>query len=61
MVGIILILLDPRFGLVNQLLGLVGIGPVDFMGERRVLPAHLRLVGRLAVRSASAASSTSRP
>ena len=33
MVGIILVLLDPRFGLVNQLLGLAGIGPVDFMGN----------------------------
>ena len=33
MVGIIFVLLDPRFGLVNQLLGLVGIGPVDFMGN----------------------------
>ena len=33
MVGIIFILLDPRFGLVNQLLGLIGFGPVDFMGN----------------------------
>jgi putative aldouronate transport system permease protein len=33
MVGIILILLDPRSGIVNQLLGLVGIGSIDFMGD----------------------------
>ena len=33
MVGIILVMLDPRFGPVNQLLELVGIGPVNFMGN----------------------------
>jgi putative aldouronate transport system permease protein len=33
MVGMILVLLDPRFGIVNQLLGLVGIGPFDVMGN----------------------------
>jgi putative aldouronate transport system permease protein len=33
MVGIILVLLDPRFGLLNQILGLVGIAPVDVMGN----------------------------
>jgi multiple sugar transport system permease protein/putative aldouronate transport system permease protein len=33
LVGMILVLLDPRFGLVNQLLGLVGIGPFDVMGN----------------------------
>ena len=33
MVGIILVMLDPRFGIVNQFLGLVGLGPVDFMGN----------------------------
>src|SRR5215208_4822566 len=33
MVGIILLMLDPRFGPVNQLLGLIGFGPVDFMGN----------------------------
>jgi putative aldouronate transport system permease protein len=33
MVGIIFILLDPRFGLVNQLLALAGIAPVNFMGN----------------------------
>ena len=33
MVGIILVMLDPRFGPINQLLGLFGFGPVDFMGN----------------------------
>ena len=33
MVGMILVLLDPRFGIVNQLLGLVGVGPFDVMGN----------------------------
>ena len=33
MVGIIFIMLDPRVGMVNQLLGLIGAGPVDFMGN----------------------------
>ncbi|MGH2560883.1 MAG: ABC transporter permease [Thermomicrobiales bacterium] len=33
MVGIILILLDPRVGLVNQVLGVAGIGPTDFMAN----------------------------
>jgi putative aldouronate transport system permease protein len=33
MVGMILVLLDPRFGIVNQLLGMVGIGPFDVMGN----------------------------
>ncbi|MGH2618661.1 MAG: ABC transporter permease, partial [Thermomicrobiales bacterium] len=33
MVGIILVMLDPRFGPVNQLLGAVGFGPIDFMGN----------------------------
>ncbi len=33
MVGIIFILLDPRFGVVNQLRGLAGIAPVDFLGN----------------------------
>jgi putative aldouronate transport system permease protein len=33
MVGIILVMLDPRFGPVNQLLGVFGFGPVDFMGN----------------------------
>lgn len=33
MVGMILVLLDPRFGIVNQLLGLAGIGPFDVMGN----------------------------
>jgi putative aldouronate transport system permease protein len=33
MVGMILVLLDPRFGLVNQLLGVIGIGPFDIMGN----------------------------
>jgi putative aldouronate transport system permease protein len=33
MVGIILLMLDPRFGPVNPLLGLIGFGPVDFMGN----------------------------
>jgi putative aldouronate transport system permease protein len=33
MVGMILVLLDPRFGIVNQLLGMVGIGPFDIMGN----------------------------
>jgi putative aldouronate transport system permease protein len=33
MVGIILIMLDPRFGMINLLLGLAGIGPIDFMGN----------------------------
>lgn len=33
MVGIILILLDPRSGVVNQFLRLVGIGPADFLGN----------------------------
>ena len=33
MVGIILTLLQPNGGLVNMLLGLVHIGPVDFMGN----------------------------
>jgi multiple sugar transport system permease protein/putative aldouronate transport system permease protein len=32
MVGMIFLLLDPRIGIVNFLLGLVGIGPIDFMG-----------------------------
>ncbi len=32
MVGIIFVLLDPRMGMVNQLLGLIHIGPIDFMG-----------------------------
>jgi putative aldouronate transport system permease protein len=32
-VGIVLLVLDPRFGIVNQLLGVVGIGPIDFMGN----------------------------
>jgi putative aldouronate transport system permease protein len=33
MVGIILVMLDPRFGPINQFLGLFGFGPVDFMGN----------------------------
>jgi putative aldouronate transport system permease protein len=33
MVGIIFVLLDPRIGMVNQILGLVGIGSIDFMGN----------------------------
>ena len=33
MVGIILMVLDTRSGLVNQLLGAVGLGPIDFMGN----------------------------
>ena len=33
MIGIVFIVLDPRIGMVNQLLGLVGGGPVDFMGN----------------------------
>jgi putative aldouronate transport system permease protein len=33
MVGIIFVVLDPRIGMVNQILGLVGIGPLDFMGN----------------------------
>jgi putative aldouronate transport system permease protein len=33
MVGIIFVVLDPRIGLVNQMLGLVGGGPIDFMGN----------------------------
>jgi multiple sugar transport system permease protein/putative aldouronate transport system permease protein len=33
MVGIILVMLDPRFGPVNQFLALFGFGPVDFMGN----------------------------
>jgi putative aldouronate transport system permease protein len=33
MVGIIFVLLDPRIGMVNQMLGLVGIGSIDFMGN----------------------------
>lgn len=33
MVGIIFVMLDPRVGMVNQLLGLIGAGPVDFMGN----------------------------
>ncbi|HEY8362826.1 MAG TPA: ABC transporter permease subunit [Tissierellaceae bacterium] len=35
MVSIIMQLLSPRTGLVNKLLGLVGIGPIDFMGEAK--------------------------
>ena len=33
LVGMILVLLDPRFGLVNQWLSLAGIGPFDVMGN----------------------------
>lgn len=33
LVGMILVLFDPRFGLVNQLLGLVGLGPLNIMGN----------------------------
>ncbi len=33
MVGIIFVVLDPRIGMVNQILGLVGAGPIDFMGN----------------------------
>ncbi len=33
MVGIIFVVLDPRIGMVNQILGLVGVGPIDFMGN----------------------------
>ena len=33
LVGIILVMLDPRFGPVNGLLGIVGVAPVDFMGN----------------------------
>jgi multiple sugar transport system permease protein/putative aldouronate transport system permease protein len=33
MVGIILQMLSPTGGLVNQLLGVIGIGPINFMGE----------------------------
>ncbi len=33
MVGIIFVVLDPRIGMVNQILGLAGIGPIDFMGN----------------------------
>ena len=33
MVGMILLVLDPRFGMVNLLLGLLGVGPIDFMGN----------------------------
>ncbi len=33
MVGIIFIVLDPRYGLVNQLLALVGVTPANFMGN----------------------------
>lgn len=32
-VGIIRELLDPRTGIVNKLLGFIGVGPVNFMGE----------------------------
>lgn len=33
MVGIILQMLSPTSGLINQLLGVIGIGPINFMGE----------------------------
>ncbi len=33
MVGIILILLDPRVGMINQVLGVAGLGPIDFLGN----------------------------
>jgi len=33
MVGIILQMLSPTGGLINQLLGVIGIGPINFMGE----------------------------
>jgi len=33
MVGIVFVVLDPRIGMVNQILGLVGVGPIDFMGN----------------------------
>lgn len=33
MVGIILLMLDPRVGPVNQFMGVFGFGPVDFMGN----------------------------
>lgn len=33
MVGIIFVLLDARAGLVNKLIGLMGAGPIDFMGQ----------------------------
>lgn len=33
MVGIIFVLLDPRVGMVNQIIGLAGLGPIDFMGQ----------------------------
>jgi multiple sugar transport system permease protein/putative aldouronate transport system permease protein len=33
LVGMVLVLLDPRFGLINHLLGLIGIGPFDVMGN----------------------------
>ena len=39
-VGMLFLLLDPRIGLVNHLLALIGIGPVDFMGD----PAYFRHV-----------------
>jgi multiple sugar transport system permease protein/putative aldouronate transport system permease protein len=39
-VGMLFMLLDPRAGMVNTLLGAVGIGSVDFMGD----PAYFRHV-----------------
>lgn len=35
LVGMIMQFLDPRIGIVNQLLQLVGIGPINFMGDAR--------------------------
>ena len=50
MVGIILQFTDTRSGIVNQILGVVGIEPIHFMGNVKLFFLNIRVDGYLAAR-----------